>query len=93
MKWHELDFPMTLNMFGHDVDVIVHLQINSAKYVSEDGHQGIDIVKRIRSMTILSEVQLDWMSNNDLWYKVAWNKLEQNYSDQELIQMIHGTKA
>lgn len=93
MKWHELDFPMTLNMFGHDVDVIVHLQINSAKYVSEDGYQGIDIVKRIRSMTILSEVQLDWMSNNDLWYKVAWKKIEENYSDSELIQMIHGIKA
>jgi hypothetical protein len=91
MAWHDLDFPMTLNMFGHEVKVIVHLQVNSAKYVSEDGHVGMDIIKRIRSMTILGEVQLDWMSNNELWYAVAWNKLEQNYSDNELIQMINGT--
>jgi hypothetical protein len=91
MAWHELDIPMTLKMFGHDVDVMVHLQINSAKYVSEDGYIGVDIVKRIRSMTILSEVQLDWMSNNELWYALAWKILEEKYSDTELIQMIHDT--
>jgi hypothetical protein len=93
MKWCEIELPMTLKMFGRDVNVIVHLQMNWAKYVSEDGHHGIDVTKRIRSMTIVSEVQLDWMSNNDLWYAVAWKKLEENYSDQELIRMVYGTTA
>jgi hypothetical protein len=93
MKWCEMEIPMTLRMFGHDVKVIVHLQMNWAKYVSEDGFHGVDVVKRIRSMTVLGEVELDWMSNNELWYAVAWKNLEENYSDQELIRMVYGTTA
>jgi hypothetical protein len=88
-----MEIPMTLRMFGHDVKVIVHLQMNWAKYVSEDGFHGVDVVKRIRSMTILGEVELDWMSNNEMWYTKAWKNLEENYSDQELIKMVYGTTA